>query len=128
MSPFIKSSSGNVSNLDFGVGFQFNAGTAAATGCRPDGTPYSIAAGTSLPLNGIPANDPSYQKTLVTSPTVTVCSACHDSTDAISHYRINGAAYYAPRSTALNATNETCLICHGTGRIADIAVMHSKNR
>jgi hypothetical protein len=32
------------------------------------------------------------------------------------------------RSTAITGTNGTCLICHGTGRIADIAVEHSKNR
>ncbi len=66
--------------------------------------------------------------TLVTSPTVTVCSACHDSADAISHFKLNGAAFYQARGTAITGTNETCLVCHGTGRIADIAVVHSKNR
>ena len=66
--------------------------------------------------------------TLVNSPTVTVCSACHDSADAISHFKINGAAFYQARSTAITGTNETCLICHGAGRIADIRVMHSTNR
>ncbi|MGZ5268136.1 MAG: multiheme c-type cytochrome, partial [Caldimonas sp.] len=68
--------------------------------------------------------------TLVTSPTVTVCSACHDSADAISHFKINGAAFYMTRNSAitLGQSNETCLVCHGTGRIADIAVMHAKNR
>ena len=71
---------------------------------------------------------PAAATTLVTSPTVTVCSACHDSADAISHFKINGAAFYAPRGTAITGTNETCLVCHGTGRLADIAVMHSKNR
>jgi OmcA/MtrC family decaheme c-type cytochrome len=65
---------------------------------------------------------------LVTSPTVAVCSACHDSADAISHFKLNGAAFYQARATAITGTNETCLVCHGTGRIADIAVMHSKNR
>jgi len=66
--------------------------------------------------------------TLVMSPTVTVCSACHNTADAISHFKINGAAYYQARSTGITGTNETCLVCHGTGRVADIAVMHSKNR
>jgi len=50
------------------------------------------------------------------------------SPDAISHFKINGAAFYQPRSTAITGSNETCLICHGTGRVADIAVMHAKNR
>jgi OmcA/MtrC family decaheme c-type cytochrome len=66
--------------------------------------------------------------TLVMSPTVSVCSACHNTADAITHFKINGAAYYQARSSAITGTNETCLICHGTGRIADINVMHSKNR
>ena len=66
--------------------------------------------------------------TLVISPTVTVCSACHDTADAISHYKINGGAFYQPRSSAITGSNETCLVCHGTGRVADIATMHSKNR
>jgi len=91
-----------VGGTAYGTGFSFNAGTGVTT----------AAAGT----------------TLVTSPTVTVCSACHDSADAISHFKINGAAFYQARSSAITGTNETCLVCHGTGRVADIAVMHSKNR
>ena len=63
----------------------------------------------------------------MTSPTVAACSGCHDTADAISHMKSNGGAFYQARSTALG-THETCLVCHGTGRTADIAVMHSKNR
>jgi OmcA/MtrC family decaheme c-type cytochrome len=110
---------GGVSNTNYGVGFTYNAGLTPSTGCKPDGTPYSIAAGGTLAAG---------PESLVTSPTVTVCSACHDSADAISHFKINGAAFYQARGTAITGTNETCLICHGTGRLADIAVMHSKNR
>jgi len=39
----------------------------------------------------------------------------------------NTGSFYAPRSAALGVS-ETCLVCHGTGRTADIAVVHSKNR
>ena len=87
---------------NYGTGFAYNQATGVATDAAPT--------------------------TLVTSPTVTVCSACHDSADAISHFKINGAAFYQSRGTAITGTNETCLVCHGTGRLADIAVMHSKNR
>jgi OmcA/MtrC family decaheme c-type cytochrome len=86
----------------YGAGFSTNSSTAAPTD----------AAGT----------------TLVMSPTVSVCSACHDSADAISHFKIMGAAYYQPRSTAITGTNETCLLCHGAGRVADIKLMHSTNK
>jgi OmcA/MtrC family decaheme c-type cytochrome len=86
---------------NYGSGFSFNAGTGVTTEAAPT--------------------------TLVTSPTVAVCSACHDSPEAVTHMRSNTGSFYQARSAALGAT-ETCLVCHGTGRTADIAVMHSKNR
>jgi OmcA/MtrC family decaheme c-type cytochrome len=84
---------------DYGAGFSFNA----ATGVTVE------AAST----------------TLVISPVTTACFACHDSNLAVSHMRVNGGSIYAPRSTAL-ANTEQCLVCHGTGRVADIKVMHAK--
>jgi OmcA/MtrC family decaheme c-type cytochrome len=101
-SPFVQPPYAPALGTAYGSGFSFNQFSGAVT----------EAAGT----------------TLVMSPTVSVCSACHDTNDAITHYKINGAAYYQARSSAITGTNETCLICHGTGRIADINVMHSKNR
>ncbi|MDH4289268.1 MAG: OmcA/MtrC family decaheme c-type cytochrome [Aquincola sp.] len=101
LSPYVNPDTSLWSTL-YGAGFSFNVGTGVTTPAAPG--------------------------TLVMSPTVTVCSACHDTPDAISHFKINGAAHYAQRGTAITGTNETCLVCHGTGRIADIAVMHSKNR
>ncbi|MCW5657562.1 MAG: OmcA/MtrC family decaheme c-type cytochrome [Burkholderiaceae bacterium] len=101
-SPFVQPPYASALGTAYGSGFSFNALTGVVT----------EAAGT----------------TLVMSPTVSVCSACHNTADAITHFKINGAAYYQARSSAITGTNETCLICHGTGRIADIAVMHSKNR
>ena len=65
--------------------------------------------------------------TLVTSPTVAACSACHDSSDAIAHMKGNTGFFYQPRSATVGSS-ETCLVCHGTGRTADIAAVHSKNR
>jgi len=102
LSPFVQPPYAAALGTAYGSGFSFNQFTGATT----------AAAAT----------------TLVMSPTVTVCSACHNTADSISHFKINGAAFYQARSTAITGTNETCLICHGTGRIADINVMHSKNR
>jgi OmcA/MtrC family decaheme c-type cytochrome len=116
LSPWVTANASGTAGTSYGTGFSYNAGLTTSSGCKPDGTPYSIAAGGTLPA------DP---QTLVTSPTVTACFACHDTADAQTHYTINGGALYAPRSAGL-ASNETCLICHGTGRIADVKVMHSK--
>jgi cytochrome c553 len=63
--------------------------------------------------------------TLVNSPIATQCFACHDSALARAHFEVNGGSIYVPRSTALG-TVETCMVCHGDGRIADIEVMHAK--
>ncbi|MBE0549669.1 MAG: OmcA/MtrC family decaheme c-type cytochrome [Rubrivivax sp.] len=83
----------------YGAGFSFSAATGATT----------EAAAT----------------TLVTSPIATACFACHDSMNAESHFMINGGSIYAPRATALGST-ETCLVCHGPGRIASIKESHAK--
>jgi OmcA/MtrC family decaheme c-type cytochrome len=90
-----------VAGTNYGSAFSFNAGTGVTT--------------------------PAAATTLVSSPTAAVCSACHDTNDAIAHMRANGGSFYQVRTAAL-ATPEQCLVCHGSGRTADIAVEHSKNR
>jgi OmcA/MtrC family decaheme c-type cytochrome len=118
MSPYIKAASNDTSNISFGLGFTTNLNaTTAATGCTPDGTPYSVAAGG--------ATLQADSKTLVTSPITTACFACHVTTQAVAHMEDNGGSIYVPRSTAL-ATTETCMVCHASGRVADIKAMHAK--
>lgn len=63
--------------------------------------------------------------TLVNSPIATACFACHDDKVTTSHMQANGASIYTPRSTALGQV-EQCMVCHGPGSIADIAVVHRK--
>ncbi len=84
---------------DYGAGFSFNAGTGA-----------SVAAAAT---------------TLVNSPTTAVCFACHDSKLAVAHMRSSGGSIYATRALAL-ASTETCLVCHGPGRVVDIRVAHAR--
>jgi OmcA/MtrC family decaheme c-type cytochrome len=64
--------------------------------------------------------------TLVKSPIVAACSACHDTETAIDHFQLMGGFFYAPRSVALapDAPLEQCLLCHGPGRLAAIADVH----
>ena len=54
-----------------------------------------------------------------------VCFACHDSSLAMQHMESNGGSIYDPRSTAL-AKAEQCTLCHTTGKVADIKLMHAK--
>lgn len=68
--------------------------------------------------------------TLVISPYVAACAACHDSTMAIAHMRSNGGSFYAPRGTVKDATTgkfvkqEQCFLCHSAGKIADTQKVH----
>jgi OmcA/MtrC family decaheme c-type cytochrome len=61
--------------------------------------------------------------TLVKSPIVSACSACHDTEAAISHMQTNGGSFYEPRSVYA-AKTEQCLICHGPGTAGDISMAH----
>jgi hypothetical protein len=62
--------------------------------------------------------------TLVKSPIVAACTACHDRDDAIDHMRTNGGTFYEPRSV-YKQRDEECLVCHGVNRLASIALVHS---
>ncbi|HEY3270195.1 MAG TPA: OmcA/MtrC family decaheme c-type cytochrome [Geothrix sp.] len=60
---------------------------------------------------------------LVSSPITAACASCHDSKIAIAHFKGNGGSFYDTRATALLKV-EQCLICHGSGKTADIKAVH----
>lgn len=68
---------------------------------------------------------PAAATTLVNSPMASACYSCHDTSLAKTHITSNGGSIYEARSTATLKT-ETCLICHGKGRVADVAVIHQR--
>jgi len=66
-----------------------------------------------------------------TSANMTVCSACHSDAVTLTHMQQNGGSLTVlkdaegrtiPSSSA--ATTETCSICHGSGGVADVQVVH----
>jgi OmcA/MtrC family decaheme c-type cytochrome len=57
------------------------------------------------------------------TPTAAVCSSCHDTDLAQLHMEQNGANFLM--SGDPGAYNETCAICHGPGRLADVAEVHA---
>jgi len=112
---------------NYGVAFTFNGGANPSNGCTPGGAAFSIGAGQTTESD--PAAKASYVTNLVNSPVAGVCFACHDSNADLAHFTLNGGSIYKPRgttdtqNTALS-TVETCIICHGDGKIADIAAVH----
>lgn len=64
---------------------------------------------------------------VVISPNTAVCSACHTDPLDTEHMRQNGgdfAATKAADSTLISSGVETCQLCHGPGRVADVKEMH----
>ena len=67
--------------------------------------------------------------TLVTSPTTTVCLACHNSADGKSHMALMGGSVYAARGAATTPNAgvvESCLVCHGAGGSFSITEAHAR--
>jgi OmcA/MtrC family decaheme c-type cytochrome len=64
---------------------------------------------------------------VVISPNTSVCSACHIEALAIQHMQQNGGDFDARKaadSSLISASTETCVVCHGKGRTADVKEMH----
>ena len=81
--------------------------------------PFVLPAGTPADFTGRANN-------LVHSPITASCTGCHDSDTAVAHMRANGGTFYGKAgSTTFMANNsESCLVCHGPGRSADIKSSH----
>ncbi len=96
-------------------------------GCHVAGSYYPVEPGEILGTT-VDANDPSTPTDdVVVSPNTSVCSTCHTSTLAAEHMKQNGgdfAATKAADSTLISSGVETCALCHGPGRSADVAVVH----
>jgi len=106
---------------NYGIAWSANVSLVATNACKPDGTLYTLAPGTSI------EPDPT---TLVHTPVTATCFACHVTTTARAHMTSNGGRIYATRASVLNSAGkfvntEACLVCHGQGRVADVEVVHA---
>ncbi|MCM2342465.1 OmcA/MtrC family decaheme c-type cytochrome, partial [Rhodoferax sp.] len=73
---------------------------------------------------------------LVSSPVSSSCFGCHDSGLAVSHMQLNGGTLYkSVSSVSVSGTGdrtkgfakvETCMVCHASGKVADIKAVHMK--
>ena len=111
---------------NYGNGFSFTP-AGATVGA------YTNAAGTTTAAHVAAAGGETVQAdpaTLVSSPISAACFSCHDTTTAKGHMTLYGGFIYTARSVvgAANLANnpETCLICHGAGKVNDAAVIHHK--
>lgn len=61
------------------------------------------------------------------SPTAAACSSCHDDLLAREHMKTAGGAVFGTTQDVISDTPvvETCEVCHGPGRIADVVEVHA---
>ncbi len=97
-------------------------------GCHKQGTYFPVDPNVVLGTTVDSGADPSTPiDDTVMSPNTAVCSACHVSSLAAEHMVQNGGDFNATKaadSTLISSGVETCELCHGEGRSADVEVMH----
>jgi OmcA/MtrC family decaheme c-type cytochrome len=107
--------------------FEFPGKLNNCEGCHVPGGYYPSEPGVRLGTT-VDVNDPAtFTDDRVISPNAAVCSACHQEPLEAEHMKQNGADFDAAKSadgTLISASVETCALCHGPGRIADVKVMH----
>lgn len=96
-------------------------------GCHNPDTYYPVDPALVLGST-VDVNDPAtVTDDVVVSPNASVCSTCHVEPLAIQHMLQNGGDFNARKaadSSLISASVETCSVCHGKGRVADVKVMH----
>ena len=97
-------------------------------GCHKPGTYYPLDPGTVMASTiDAGANRASLTDDVAISPTTSVCSGCHTSDLARQHMMQNGGDFAAGKDNTgalISSGVETCELCHGEGRQADVKVMH----
>ena len=95
--------------------------------CHKSGTYFPVDPNEVLGTTVSVGADPTPIDDVVISPNSAVCSTCHVSDLARTHMMQNGGDFNAGKaadSTLISAGVETCELCHGPGRTADVEVVH----
>jgi OmcA/MtrC family decaheme c-type cytochrome len=96
-----------------------NASTVLAT------TISTYSAATATPASSFLGLTSPAGQTAVTAGTA-VCSSCHQGATAATHMTQNGGSFTATKkSDSTVVSTETCVVCHGPGANADVAVVHN---
>jgi OmcA/MtrC family decaheme c-type cytochrome len=97
-------------------------------GCHEPGGYYPVEAGEILGTTvDVGADLASPIDDVVISPNASVCSSCHASDLAKTHMEQNGGDFVATKAadgTLISSGVESCALCHGEGRSADVREVH----
>jgi OmcA/MtrC family decaheme c-type cytochrome len=115
-------------NFPHSIEFEYPGHTQNCEGCHLPGTYFPVDPGAVLGTTVDSGADPATPiDDTVVSPNTAVCSTCHVTALAAEHMTQNGGDFNATKaadSTLISSGVETCGLCHGEGRIADVEAMH----
>ena len=61
----------------------------------------------------------------VVTPATSACASCHDGDEAAAHMVANGGSFDTSQEAIDDGeVVEQCSVCHGSGRTADVSVVH----
>jgi OmcA/MtrC family decaheme c-type cytochrome len=106
---------------------QFPGDISNCLGCHTDdGYTLPLADGVLGTTIDTGSNHESPVDDTVITPVTAVCSSCHDGQTATAHMEDNGGSFSTSQA-AIDSGEvvETCDVCHGSGRDADVAVKHN---
>jgi OmcA/MtrC family decaheme c-type cytochrome len=90
----------------------------------PDPSSTVLATTISTYVGGVGGSGPAGQ--IAITPAAAACSACHTAPTEALHMTQNGGSFNAVKDANSHVVNnETCVICHGPGAIADVKVVHN---
>jgi len=96
-------------------------------GCHRANTYYPVD-GALIQATTVDAGDrTTFADDRAVSPNASACSACHTDSLAREHMQQNGGDFNAGKTVEgimISTGVETCVLCHGPGRIADVKLMH----
>jgi OmcA/MtrC family decaheme c-type cytochrome len=95
--------------------------------CHESGTYFPVDPSEVLGTTVSVGADPTPIDDVVVSPNTAVCSTCHVSDLAKTHMMQNGGDFNATKaadSMLISSGVETCELCHGPGRTADVETVH----
>jgi hypothetical protein len=115
-------------NIAHSIKFEYPGHVQNCEGCHNPGTYFPVDPAVVLGTTFDGGADPlTPTDDRVVSPNAAVCSTCHTSSLAAEHMMQNGGDFDARKaadSTLISSGVETCELCHGEGRSADVEVMH----
>ena len=99
-------------------------------GCHAAGTFYPVAPGSPVPLAStiqtVDATGAPLANQIAITAGSAVCSACHATLIDKAHMMQNGGNFAAVKDpNSLVVSTEQCAVCHGSGAVADVAVVHA---